>query len=45
MFSLSLTGKDGGVETLPLLVKTAGEEKFAAELASAFRRSGTSLTN
>jgi uncharacterized protein len=32
MFSLSLSGKDGGIETLPLLVKTAGEEKVALDL-------------
>jgi uncharacterized protein len=30
MFSLSLTDKSSGIETLPLLVKTAGEEKTAA---------------
>jgi uncharacterized protein len=30
MFSLSLSDTPGGLETLPLLVKTAGEEKVAA---------------
>ncbi len=30
MFSLSLKDKDGGVETLPLCVKEAGEDKVAA---------------
>ncbi len=32
MFSLSLSGKDSGIETLPLLVKTAGEDKVASDL-------------